>query len=327
MKPSESGFHGSRLNVFRSNVRFSCRRVRGAGWWPSCLDWNTFSLSLWPRWVLLASLCFDQMFADHIIFRKKSGICFSLCVFPTEFVQFGCDEVVECFTSSSNCSVCSIGNKTLCVCNSGFHSNGSHCINLNECSQPDLHSCPTNANCIDTLGSYYCECQSGYTANGQNCTNINECDDPDACSAQATCADTKGSFECICNEGFVGSGYACENTDECQNGQNNCSPDAECFDTVGSYLCSCKHGYVGDGVNCSPIKTCTIGTFLSQDGTCIPCPLNTYNDRQEHILYQCFPCQPGLVTQTVGSVSGLQCICGYFSLVQFQFFPFCASIT
>ncbi len=245
---------------------------------------------------------------------------FSISFSATEFlfvvansVVLRCDEMNECSITSRNCSLCALGDIISCVCNPGYHSNETHCINTNECSEPTQHNCSANADCIDTLGSYQCKCHTGYTGSGQICENIDECNQGlDSCSVHARCLDTIGSYTCTCIEGFTISEKSCVNVDECETGDNMCSPFADCNDTEGSYFCTCKHGFVGNGENCSPVIVCGIGTYLSQDGSCTPCPLNSYNDREESVLQQCFPCPPGYVTDAAGSVSNLQCMCTFW---------------
>lgn len=44
------------------------------------------------------------------------------------------------------------------------------CItDVDECSVGE-HSCPENADCVDTEGSYECVCRTPYTGTGRNCT-------------------------------------------------------------------------------------------------------------------------------------------------------------
>ena len=41
-------------------------------------------------------------------------------------------------------------------------------IDINECSE-QLHQCHTNAECLNTDGSYLCQCMQGYQGNGYQC--------------------------------------------------------------------------------------------------------------------------------------------------------------
>ena len=42
-------------------------------------------------------------------------------------------------------------------------------VDISECEN-DPSICDTNANCINTAGSYMCSCSSGYTGDGAMCT-------------------------------------------------------------------------------------------------------------------------------------------------------------
>ena len=40
---------------------------------------------------------------------------------------------------------------------------------IDECTNPTLNACHSNATCADTEGSYECECQLGFTGDGIEC--------------------------------------------------------------------------------------------------------------------------------------------------------------
>lgn len=100
---------------------------------------------------------------------------------------------------------------------------------VNECM--DTNDCDVNAQCNNTIGSYFCTCNMGYVGDGLNCTgngteifcialdyvslyhiilslDIDECQDQ-PCDSHATCNNTDGSFNCSCNHGFYGNGRSC----------------------------------------------------------------------------------------------------------------------
>ena len=41
-------------------------------------------------------------------------------------------------------------------------------LDINECST--AYTCDSNADCVNTVGSYTCHCRNGFTGNGQSCT-------------------------------------------------------------------------------------------------------------------------------------------------------------
>ncbi len=44
-------------------------------------------------------------------------------------------------------------------------------IDIDECSF-GTHSCDSNADCTNTVGSYSCQCRSGYAGNGKSCLGM-----------------------------------------------------------------------------------------------------------------------------------------------------------
>ena len=40
---------------------------------------------------------------------------------------------------------------------------------INECSSPNLHTCPPNSKCKNTPTGYECECLDGFMKNGSKC--------------------------------------------------------------------------------------------------------------------------------------------------------------
>ena len=44
-------------------------------------------------------------------------------------------------------------------------------IDANECNL-GTYTCDSNANCINTVGSYTCQCRSGYDGDGHSCIGM-----------------------------------------------------------------------------------------------------------------------------------------------------------
>ncbi|KAG8437204.1 hypothetical protein GDO86_008048 [Hymenochirus boettgeri] len=95
-----------------------------------------------------------------------------------------------------------------CYCPNGYTGDGiNFCQDDNEC-QNATNICGENANCTNTLGSYYCTCALGFISSGAErfVTNdgtycIVECNDK-KCGHNAMCLKTAGGYTCYCKEGY-----------------------------------------------------------------------------------------------------------------------------
>ena len=108
---------------------------------------------------------------------------------------------------------------------------------INECEEM-FDNCDSDAQCIDTIGSYNCECYDGYEGDGFNC------------SSMLTLLGTNmHHLTCIISVQFV-------DINECIQDLSECDNNAQCTDTIGSYNCTCNSGYEGSGFTCTS-KFCT----------------------------------------------------------------------
>ena len=48
---------------------------------------------------------------------------------------------------------------------------------LEECST-NTHNCDVNADCVNTVGSYFCKCRAGYTGDGKTCNGKKSTNQP-----------------------------------------------------------------------------------------------------------------------------------------------------
>ena len=111
---------------------------------------------------------------------------------------------------------------------------------LNECLSEELHSCLSNAKCVNVIGTYKCTCLPGYEGDGRSCTDVNECSiRKHNCSTDSLCNNTIGSYTCTCRDGFQGNGFSCNDIDECKKDVHDCSPHASCTNAIGGHNCSC----------------------------------------------------------------------------------------
>lgn len=52
-----------------------------------------------------------------------------------------------------------------------LHNRNFSFTDYDECGE-NMHTCHSNADCVNTVGSYKCRCRSGYTGNGHQCTGM-----------------------------------------------------------------------------------------------------------------------------------------------------------
>lgn len=127
-----------------------------------------------------------------------------------------------------------------------------------------IPSCHENANCTNTIGSYYCECWDGFRGDGYDCIDINECVENNTCGNNSICDNNLGSFVCTCETGYRGSsdGRNCTDINECMEfGADHCedlmsSNHTMCKNSPGSYECTCTVGYIKKYGKCIDDNEC-----------------------------------------------------------------------
>ncbi|XP_041432755.1 fibrillin-1 isoform X2 [Xenopus laevis] len=125
------------------------------------------------------------------------------CTCKDGFIGDGvsCSDIDECaYSWLYNCAygICenTIGSYK-CVCPAGYtkgtgKETGNTCVDIDECSSPDLNKCHPIATCFNYVGTYTCQCPPGILGNGFHC---------DPCS-RGVCG---VGMECLTD----GSSYSC----------------------------------------------------------------------------------------------------------------------
>ncbi|WAR04466.1 FCGBP-like protein [Mya arenaria] len=127
-----------------------------------------------------------------------------------------------------------------CHCRDGFYGDGVHvCVEkaceLDSCEDPcDPDPCGENEVCIRTPETdklYIDECLTA----------------TDTCPQNARCINTEGSFECECFDGFIMSAGQCDDVDECKlASKNTCGNNSKCSNKPGGFECPCCAGFEKD---------------------------------------------------------------------------------
>uniref|UniRef100_A0AAV2MEH8 EGF-like domain-containing protein n=1 Tax=Knipowitschia caucasica TaxID=637954 RepID=A0AAV2MEH8_KNICA len=151
-------------------------------------------------------------------------------------------------------------------CPSGFHGNGTHCEDEDECS---VWPCHGHSLCVNSVGGFSCSpCPLGLwgapvSGSGlsfakkhrQECSDIDEClEQPEVCTTNSVCVNTVGSYKCGgCRPGFLGNQTAgCFARTSCSGLTfNPCDANAQCrVERSGAITCACNVGWAGNGNTC-----------------------------------------------------------------------------
>ena len=140
------------------------------------------------------------------------------------------------------------------TCPSGYNLDTfGECKDINECHL--YKNLCSNADCLNTEGSFVCNCKAGYAKDKYNyCRDINECTE-NIHDCSNLCVNTFGGYRCTCEKGYRlnSDKKTCDDIDECsEHGDILCQ--GECVNTLGSYECRCPAGFRHEEFYCSGEK-------------------------------------------------------------------------
>ncbi|KAI1288259.1 Fibulin-1 [Halotydeus destructor] len=168
-----------------------------------------------------------------------------------------CQDMDECSLAMPVCSaitsICLNNHGSYeCKCKPGFERdrfNPHQCNNINECL--DLTTCPPEATCFDSRGSFTCKCTNDLVL-----TENNTCEHPapetEECHGKKVFDEELKGYKCTCPDGFNLTrditGVHCTDYDECDYGKTACpGEDQICVNTFGSHKCievTCPENYI-----------------------------------------------------------------------------------
>ncbi|MEE6497410.1 hypothetical protein FKM82_002739 [Ascaphus truei] len=145
--------------------------------------------------------CTDQCSKCHINATCEEYLKIYTCTCKYGFIGdgFDCSDYDECSNYLSyTCTYGSCKNtygSYTCVCYNGYvMSSDKTCVDIDECSRPELNKCHAQATCTNYYGSYSCSCPPNYFGNGFDC-EFDECTTA-VCGFGKDCTKYKGSYSC-----------------------------------------------------------------------------------------------------------------------------------
>ncbi|XP_078621254.1 uncharacterized protein LOC144887730 [Branchiostoma floridae x Branchiostoma japonicum] len=133
-----------------------------------------------------------------------------------------------------------------CSCQQGFVSNGTGCVDLDECLSSPCHQF---ADCTNLPGNYTCNCLPGYTGNGLDSCKVFLCENQeDSWSLGSSISD--GSWSGLTNDCAQPDSYPFP-TSSCGGQQNGGQAVSNASSHLGYYSWQFKRGYDAPGAVCS----------------------------------------------------------------------------
>ncbi|CAF4384945.1 unnamed protein product, partial [Rotaria sp. Silwood2] len=208
--------------------------------------------------------CIKLNAADQLA-QNRSYYCNGSCIkgYNSSVNGYTCDDIDECSLNSSLC-----GNGTCfnllgsygCNCHSGYRFNNETCVDIDECTEPDINGtfarrCSDGELCRNTDGNYSCECSSIFNNNGTCTYNSSLCNS----TTSTTCIDNLREIK---RSKSIAISTWCEQT--CH---GFCEP------MNGSYKCNCKISpgfeYSDTTKGCLPCRGPNYGYGCNESCRCV----------------------------------------------------------
>ncbi|CAB4069882.1 FBN1 [Lepeophtheirus salmonis] len=182
-----------------------------------------------------------------------------------------CEDVDECVDDPELCDhICTNKPGTyMCDCRLGFTSQGTACVDINECLLNNGHG-PCQDECKNVDGGYQCEC-GGLPGTQLSDKDNHTCISDEACQVNNggcshECIHSYNQIFCLCPDGYEldEDWKTCVDINECVTGDIQCLN--KCMNVPGSAYCKCDSGYEGD--DCSDINECETQDLIC-DHNCI----------------------------------------------------------
>ncbi|CAN0428659.1 unnamed protein product [Lampetra planeri] len=245
--------------VNKANCSQNCQNTEGSF---ACTCWSGYTMNTTTKTCVDINECLNNPCGSSGSCSNIDGsyVCNCLRGFQLNSARI-CENINECLTSACGPNaICTdlIGSFT-CQCQPGYSSNGTMCLDINECANTASPMCPIGT-CENLPGSYRCNCPSGYTAANNTCRDVNEClIIPSPCGSNSICQNTPGFYTCLCNNGFTSVSGVCQDINECL--ANPCAAPASCINTAGGFQCNCPIDYQLNGNICE-------GPYCPVNGVC-----------------------------------------------------------
>lgn len=153
-------------------------------------------------------------------------------------------------------------NQRECKCKTGFA--GDSCSDdIDECAAGA--TCPENAQCTNSHGSYSCGCRGGFNQIAQEKDGFDFwCSEEPICHLCTGANKHCENNDCKCNDGYATDDLDslsadCTDIDECAD-EDACGAHSTCSNFDGGYTCSCDSGYEEIGSFCVDADECSDGS-------------------------------------------------------------------